>query len=750
MGGDISKEELENIIWIDQKIENKENTDYSKELESLKLLKHKFKNVEDAFEYIKEIKFKEVKIIISGRLYKEFVKSFKNNINEMYCAPKIIVFTMNKDSFLDYNEDFDDEQNKFYTFGGIATKFDEVKMFLQNKKEPEKKNDRYEEPQLTFDYIDSKEKLTLPLFFKALIENIPKINIYNYNLNLYETYKNIDHKAIKLLEKITSRQNIPIEILSKYYVRFYSAETPFYHDMNENLRRNRREEYLTFIKTLYEGIKLKALELYNDNEYLYRGCAISNNEIEHILNYLKDKKEGLPGAIVFAKSFLSFSKDEDEAKGFYSRIKEEYLKNKNLSRVMFRIDKEKNNEYNLSTHCDIEKLAFLKQEKEVLFLPFSCFEIKDVKEIKVKEKNGYLIELSYLGKYLKEIENDKNLYLDEKVLPDTEFKKQLFEFGLIKRFETMKTKELKESFVNYSNIVNKNNFIIGQIKIESNDIDKDIQIINSFEKAKKDTENYPNEMNYQNESDILDYIEIRINDELTEPYSHKFQKEGKYEIKYILKGNLTKLNHMFYNCCNLIKLDFSNFTQNNITNMCNMFNGCTKLEELNISNLKTQNVTDMRGMFYNCYCLSKIDLKKFNTEKVTNMNRMFYNCYKLKEINLSSFDTKYVTDMGYMFNSCNKLKNLNLTRFDTQKVTDMSYMFNCCSELTSLNLANFKTYNVINMNSMFYNCSRLSSLDLNEFNTRKDTDMKNIFYGCSLLTKDKIKTKDKRILQQFH
>ena len=322
MGGDISKEELENIIWIDQNIENKENKNYSKELESLKLLKHIFKNVEDAIECIKEIKFKEVKIIISGKLYQEFVRSFKNNINEMYCAPKIIVFTMSKESFLHFNKDFNDENNKFYTFGGIATDFEEIKMFLQNKKEPEK-TDRYEEPQLTFDYIDSKEKLTLPLFFKALIEKIAKKNINDYNLNLYKTYKNINHEAIKLLEKITSKQNIPIEILSKYYVRFYTADTPFYRDINKNLRKNKKEKYLTFIKTLYEGIKLKSLKLYNDNEYLYRGCAISKDEIKVILNYLKDKKEGLPGAIVFARAFLSFSKDKEKAKSFYYQYSKE-------------------------------------------------------------------------------------------------------------------------------------------------------------------------------------------------------------------------------------------------------------------------------------------------------------------------------------------------------------------------------------------------------------------------------------------
>ena len=747
MGGEVSNEDLENIIWIDKKIDNYENKGYIEKLEKEKLLKNKFKNVDEAIEYIKRIKFKEVKIIISGSLYKEFVESFTKNITKMYCSPKIIVFTTSEDKFLDYNKDYYDNNNKFYTFGGIATSFNEVKNFLQKKKEPEK-IDTYDEPQLTFERIDSKEKLTLPLFFKALIENTKKENIYNFNLNLYNTYQDIQPKVKKLLEKIISKPNIPIEILSKYYIRIYTAETKFYKDLNEKLRKNKKEEYLTFIKTLYEGINLKSLNPYNENKYLYRGSTISNDEVAEIINYLNDKKEGLPGAIVFSRSFFSFTKEERKAKEFYYRTSNDYLKKKNLSRVMYIIDKEKNNEYNLLTHCDIEKLSFVEEEREVLFLPFSCFEIKKIEEI---EPKGYKIELSYLGKYLKEIENDKNLYLDENILPKSKFKDQLAEFGLITKIETIKPKELKTSFDVYSDIINENIFIIGQIKIESNDINKNIQIINSFENVKKGTnETFYNELNYQNESDIQDNIEIRIDDKLIEfSYCYKFEKEGKYIIKYRFKKDLTKLNHLFYNCRNLIKLDFSSCNLNNLTNICNIFNGCSKLEYLNISNLKTHNVTDMNNIFYNCYGLSKIDLTKFNTEKVINMNRMFYNCNNLKDINLTSFETKNVIDMSYMFNSCNLLTNLDLTHFNTEKVTNMSYMFNSCSSLTDLNLSNFRTFNVTNMDNMFYNCAKLGSLDLSGFNTVGVKNIKNMFYGCSLLTKDKIKTKDTKILEQI-
>ena len=180
---------MSKIIWVDRNIYNKENLGYVKELEKLGYNQMRlFEKVADAFDYIKEILFNETKIIVSGRLFSEFINTFKANIKDICFIPKIIIFTGNKKRFLGYNQDYEKTENKFYTFGGIATIIDEVKDFLKkntiniidgsffisqkNQKVPnndnislnnsdgkkETKNDS--DVQLTFEYIDSKEKIS--------------------------------------------------------------------------------------------------------------------------------------------------------------------------------------------------------------------------------------------------------------------------------------------------------------------------------------------------------------------------------------------------------------------------------------------------------------------------------------------------------------------------------------------------------------------------------------------------------------
>ena len=76
----------------------------------------------------------------------------------------------------------------------------------------------------------------------------------------------------------------------------------------------------------------------------------------------------------------------------------------------------------ISSHADIEKLSMFPEEREVLFFPFSSFEIKNIKEVH-NNNIDYEIELLYLGKYLKEFKKDKKLIEKENIIPDSEFKK---------------------------------------------------------------------------------------------------------------------------------------------------------------------------------------------------------------------------------------------------------------------------------------------------------------------------------------
>ena len=127
----------------------------------------------------------------------------------------------------------------------------------------------------------------------------------------------------------------------------------------------------------------------------------------------------------------------------------------------------------------------------------------------------------------------------ENKIPDSEFKKQLSEFGLIKpeTIENINTKTLYKEYNKYKEEIEGNNkqknIIIGEIIISSNDINKDIRIISS---------SFNEEIKQEN-------IEIRINGKnIGFSNFHIFNKEGKYKIEYLFKKDLRDTNHMFSSC----------------------------------------------------------------------------------------------------------------------------------------------------------------------------------------------------------
>ena len=587
---------LSNVIWIDSNIDNKENTKYRKELESsgdFKLIC--FKDIKESIDYIKTIQFIETKIIISGKLYVEFIKLFIENLKDINVIPKIIIFTSKKELFIENNKQYLEYINhSFYNFGGIQTTFKEIKKFLEY-------NEEEDNIQMTFEYIDNIEKLALPLFYKTLIESSKYDNIETYTKYLFEKYSKDNPNVYNLLNQIKKLKNIPIELLSKYYIRAYTIESKFYKDINKDLGLNEKANHLSFIKALYEGTKLQSLPLATNN-VLYRGAKISNDEINEIKNYLNNKIPNLPASIVFSKSFLSFSKEKSIALK-YLKYKN---KNDNLSKVLYVLDKDDNIDYSLATHSDIEKISYYPKEREVLFYPFSSFEIKDINEINLNGENIYEIKLLYLGKYLKEIENNQNILENQNNIPESKFKKQLIDFGLVenKKIKDNNIKNLFNEYKNYkvnikkenkiNNIIEfKDNYIIGEFNIDSSNINRDIRIINTFEECNKNSC-----WGIKNEKEIKENIEIYINNEKIDfSYYYKFKKEGKYQIKYNFKKNLTNTAYLFSGCSSLININLSNFNSLNITNMSYMFYGCESLTNINLSNFNTKNVTAMNGMF---------------------------------------------------------------------------------------------------------------------------------------------------------
>ena len=128
---------ITNVIWIDPNVENEENSKYQKELKKIANIRLKcYKTVDEAINHLKTIKFQETKIIISGKLYIDFIEFFQKNILDMRIVPKIIIFTSDKEKFIKKNNRYKHIiDDKFYNYGGIKIIFDDIKKFVNENKE---------------------------------------------------------------------------------------------------------------------------------------------------------------------------------------------------------------------------------------------------------------------------------------------------------------------------------------------------------------------------------------------------------------------------------------------------------------------------------------------------------------------------------------------------------------------------------------------------------------------------------------
>ena len=323
------------------------------------------------------------------------------------------------------------------------------------------------------------------------------------------------------------------------------------------------------------------------------------------------------------------------------------------------------------------------------------------------------------------------------------------------------------------NILNreKKNEIKLVIKIEEDDLNKDIYLYNSTVINEFNSELY-NENNKQikmrnshrfhKKGSYL--FTIKINKEITD-YSKMFSScknilnmnISLFDTKKVINmeemfyccekldciyfcpsfntQNVLNMSHMFYNCKNLRTLNLSSFNTQKVNNMKEMFYYCEKLESVNFGPFfNTQNVLNMSRMFYYCKKLTTLDLSSFNTKNVTNMTEMFYYCENLIKIYFPpSFNTNNTEDISKMFYHCHKLKGINLSSFNTKNVINMRKMFSFCYDLLNIDLSTFNTENVIDMSNMFYKCKNLININLSSFNMKNVLNMNDMFFDCSQL-----------------
>ena len=472
---------IKNIIWIDENNQKDLNKKYYRKLIS------KFPDANVIFfgnleclNNLNMFSFQTIHLIISGKLFQDYLNYIKKNLCKLKCIIVSIIFTSpemfetftNKPDNHQYikNETYQYLENEFYNLGKFHYRFSEIEKFFE--KYEQQMNDNFklypiiqEKTKIIYDnvYIFQEIKNSKDLILFSLYDSISKkiidineLEIKEFIKKCLELYNNAE--VTELLLPLTILTEIPYEILSKYFIRLYTLQNNFYNDINNSLLNDKEKHFSCYIKMLYKGLEINSLKSFNINECnIYRGSYINKEELKSIKTYyenmkkMKNKKCNLPSSVLYSKSFLSFSKNEKKAVNFLNNNNH----NLNAVPVLFIITQKKPYKYEYISNADLEKdsISRYSNEKEVLFFPFSCFTVEKIKdnfyfEINSKKIQIHLIYLDYLGKYSDTIINTINK------IDEIELEKEIENSNYIKNIQKTKNLiNLKDIFIEeYKNI----------------------------------------------------------------------------------------------------------------------------------------------------------------------------------------------------------------------------------------------------------------------------------------------------------
>jgi len=267
----------------------------------------------------------------------------------------------------------------------------------------------------------------------------------------------------------------------------------------------------------------------------------------------------------------------------------------------------------------------------------------------------------------------------------------------IDKFNVNRGTLLRYPIYEYLEKINDYNNIKLLIKIENEELNKDIYFLDNTDGLYFDGEHHHDNLKELNELNT----EVFIN-KIKYAYNKSFKpvNKGIYEIKIKLGIKIKDCSYMFCGCTNITSIDLSSLYSKKISDISCMFSGCSNLTNINLSFFDSKNVTNMRNIFSGCPNISSINLSSFDIRNVADMSFMFYNCSNLTYIDLSSFDTRNVNNINGIFFNCPKL--------NVVKVNNNSS--NLIEELINKNINIIDQFgntiskdNYINMNNNFNN-----------------------------------------------
>ena len=339
----------------------------------------------------------------------------KKTYEELRVVPFSIIFTSSTQNFIQKhkNDEIGKIYNKtFFNRGGVVDRFEGVLAFMDDiytNLNNFKICNKYEGV-FTKDYTglivfkQFSDISSLPKFYKDIYKN-KKIDFNLLNEFTKFFLVNFCTKNIeKLLKSLILFKEVPEVIISKWWARTYTHESPFYSVMNKTLMKSEYKEYETYIKLLYRGL---ACNSYQPKYYtkLVRGTKLDLSEI----SYLKSISQ--KNIIIFNKSFLSFtvSKEKEQSSNIKKKSSNSFKMaiafQSNCERSDSSIDNVKNiNCYDClianppkkilqNESDDDEEVEFDENEEEENKSLNVLIEITNISE---SDKNNYIVSNAYL------------------------------------------------------------------------------------------------------------------------------------------------------------------------------------------------------------------------------------------------------------------------------------------------------------------------------------------------------------------
>ena len=414
------------IVWMDPNINSNENRTTQNEIKRHKGIElESFNSVEKGINILKKEKFKNTIIITSGSFYPSFYNEFQKIIKEIIIIPKIIIYTREKWKFISDNENILPIKHPFYNSGGVVESLEDVKRFIESsisQNEPgfEGNNDEL----FKIQYIKEKNDLILPLYYHDYLRVCKEEEIKEFNKTILS--ENQTNTAIEFIfSQLAASGKIPINLLTKFWLRAYSVHSSFSKKMNGDLAEESKfEEYSPFILKLYESVEKDIFPV--ETSTLYKGIIVQESEWKQFFTGFKpkDRDDDIPKAVLYNASFFSFYKNKSTVEKSRENRKGEILR---FNIFICLILEGKSNQRLIRNQIKIDKeISYYESDDEVLFFPFSCFEIKNF--VKKGDKD-YVITLNYLHNYSDKFSiEERRTFVN---VTENDYSKMVFDSSLI-------------------------------------------------------------------------------------------------------------------------------------------------------------------------------------------------------------------------------------------------------------------------------------------------------------------------------